>query len=91
MTAKLCGGKNVSEKHCRSRPGRLLSNSRNAKPGPVCEPFYLETLAANENPRVLTFSRLLAISAQTPIEPVKKRGCSTTLSLILEAMGVEFI
>ncbi|KAJ0726219.1 hypothetical protein HanPI659440_Chr12g0467801 [Helianthus annuus] len=56
MTAKLHGGKNVSKKHCHSRPGRLLSNSRNAKPGPVCEPFYFETLAGNENPRVLTFS-----------------------------------
>ncbi|MFS7983703.1 hypothetical protein Hanom_Chr11g00977641 [Helianthus anomalus] len=50
MTAKLRGGKNVSKKHYRSRPGWLLSNSRNAKPGPVCESFYFETLAANENP-----------------------------------------
>ncbi|MFS7924935.1 hypothetical protein Hanom_Chr03g00278441 [Helianthus anomalus] len=56
MTAKLHGGKNVSKKHCRSRPGRLLSISRNAKPGPVCELFYFETLATNENPRILTFS-----------------------------------
>ncbi|MFS7925077.1 hypothetical protein Hanom_Chr04g00280191 [Helianthus anomalus] len=56
MTAKLRGGKNVSKKHCRSRPGRLLSIIRNAKPGLVCEPFYFETLATNKNPRVLTFS-----------------------------------
>ncbi|MFS7933584.1 hypothetical protein Hanom_Chr04g00381581 [Helianthus anomalus] len=44
MTSKLRGGKNVSKKHCRSRPGRLLSNSRNAKPGPVCEPRLVDWL-----------------------------------------------
>ncbi|MFS8012031.1 hypothetical protein Hanom_Chr14g01315941 [Helianthus anomalus] len=60
MAARTLAKKTLSFSPC-----RLLSNNRNAKPGPVCESFYFETLAANENPRVLTIVTWFAVRSDT--------------------------